>query len=54
MSGVNRTGFRISGIEHIVIVNKDTAITAELVPDIDQVTFLVEDLDSVIAAIRDE
>ena len=46
--------FRISDVEHIVFVDGQSARAAELFPRRDELTFLVENLDAVVAAIGDE
>src|SRR5690606_13128495 len=47
-------GFRVDGIEHVVVIDEHAADTAELIPGIQVVAFLVEDLDAAVATIRNK
>ena len=40
--GVYRARLRVRCIEHIVVINKDSAVAAELIPDVEQIAVLVK------------
>src|ERR1017187_8425628 len=47
-------GFGIGHIHHVVLVDEDSARAAELLPFVEKLTVLVEDLDPVVGAVADE
>ena len=49
-----RVGFRIDRVQHVVVVDEEPADAAELVEGVEEVAFLVEDLDAVVAAVGHE
>src|SRR5579872_401498 len=51
---VVRIRFRVSHVDHIVLVDEDSARAAELRPLLDELSVLVEDLDAVVGAVADE
>ena len=51
MCRVNGSGLGIRCIEDVVVINVETAIAAELMPAVQQGTFLIEDLDAVVATV---
>src|SRR3954464_10523108 len=49
-----RLRFRIGDIDHVLLVDEDTAWAAELEPLIDVVSILVENLDAIVLPVADE
>ena len=52
--GVNRARLRVCRIKHIVLVYIDAARPPKLIPRVEMVTLLVEDLNAIIAAIANK
>ena len=50
----HRARLRIGDVDVVLRVDVDAARTAELVPRVEQLAVLIEDLDPVVAAIADE
>ena len=50
----HRLGFRVGDVDHVVLVDEDAARPAELLPLVDELAVLIEDLDAVVVAIADE
>ena len=50
----DRLRLRVGDVDVVVRVDEDPARTAELIPRVEQLAVLIEDLDPVVAAIADE
>src|SRR5229473_3385709 len=50
----NGFGLGIRDIDHVVLVDEDPARPAELVPLVEEVALLVENLDAIVVAVADE
>ena len=52
--GVNRARLRVCRIKHIVLVYIDAAWATKLIPRIEMLSFLIEDLNAIITAIANK
>src|SRR5262245_11207498 len=55
MRGIDRAGFRVRGINHVVLVDPEPTDPAVLLPaGVEQMQVLIEDLDAIVRSIGDE